>query len=152
MPGIKNMNRSHLQLIISLVFLLLDSMPANALTLGRLQVNSAMGEPLKAEIEVTRFSAEELQGLTARIASPSSYRNDGLSYNPTLSGVTPQIEMRGNNRPFIVLTGTSPVNETFLDVILQTKWSTGDLIKRYSVLLNTSNDNPVRQTSAESTK
>ncbi len=146
------MNRSHLQLIISLVFLLLDSMPANALTLGRLQVNSAMGEPLKAEIEVTRFSAEELQGLTARIASPSSYRNDGLSYSPTLSGVTPQIEMRGNDRPFIVLTGTSPVNETFLDVILQTKWSTGDLIKRYSVLLNTSNDNPVRQTSAESTR
>jgi len=150
------MDMSRSKFIAIVVYGLIVWVPASALTLGRLQVNSGVGDPLRAEIEVTRYSAQELQGLTARIASERRYENDGASWSSALSGVATQIEMRDNNRPFIVMTGNSPIHEPSVDVILETQWSTGDLIKRYAVLLNpnanTNIDAPASQPAAESSR
>ena len=41
-----------------------------ALGLGRLQVQSALGEPLRAEIDVTSMTPEETANLRVRVASP----------------------------------------------------------------------------------
>lgn len=126
-------------LLTPVVYGLLMASSASALTLGRLQVNSSVGEPLRVEIEVTRFSDSELQGLSARLASPGSYQAEGMSFSTGLTGVTTRVDVREGNRPFIVLTGNSPVREAFVDLLLETRWSTGDAMKRYSVLLNDRN-------------
>ena len=114
----------------------LYSLSARSLSLGPLQINSAMGEPLQAEIEVTRFSPEELQNLSAVIAGQRVFQADGMTYNAALSTVTSRLDLRSRAKPFIVLTGTSPIREPFLDLILETKWSSGEAVKRYSVQLN----------------
>lgn len=43
---------------------------ANALALGRLTVQSALGEPLRAEIELPQITAAEADSLRAAPASP----------------------------------------------------------------------------------
>ena len=49
-----------------------------ALGLGKLTVNSALGQPLSAQIELTSAAKEELDSLAARVADPSLYRQNNL--------------------------------------------------------------------------
>ncbi|HEY5972743.1 MAG TPA: hypothetical protein VIT22_12425, partial [Pseudoxanthomonas sp.] len=55
---------------------------AHALALGRITVQSAIGEPLRAEIEIPEINAEELASLRTTLASPEAFRTAGLDYNP----------------------------------------------------------------------
>jgi len=45
-----------------------------ALGLGRMAVQSALGEALHAEIDVTSITPEEVSSLRVRIAPPDAYR------------------------------------------------------------------------------
>src|SRR6516164_9838169 len=56
-----------------------------ALGLGRLTVDSALGQPLSARIELTSATRDELETLTAKIADPSLYRQNNLTYQGVLS-------------------------------------------------------------------
>lgn len=117
------------------------SMSAHALTLGRFQVLSGMGEPLRAEVEINPASAEESQGLRAQIATPKSFQQAGMEYNPALEGVSTSIDNRGG-RSFVVLQGRKPVQDTFIDLILETQWATGRLVRNYALLLNSAASKP----------
>ncbi|RZI87958.1 MAG: hypothetical protein EOP78_18605, partial [Variovorax sp.] len=50
------------------------STDASALAFGRLNVQSALGEPLRAEIEVTEITASEADGMKVNIASAEAFR------------------------------------------------------------------------------
>jgi FimV-like protein len=124
---------------ISAGVLLAWSLPSHALTLGKFQVQSAMGEPLRAEVEVTQFTPDELRGLQAQLATPGSFQQAGMEFNPALNGVTARVENRGDGRPFIVLNGRSPIQDSFIDLILEAQWPTGRVVKNYALLLNAAN-------------
>lgn len=121
---------------LSVLILLAWSFPTHALTLGKFQVQSAMGEPLRAEVEVTQFTPDELRGLQVQLASPTSFRQAGMEYNTALNGLVARIENRSDGRPFIVLNGRSPVQDSFIDLILEAQWPTGRAVKNYALLLN----------------
>lgn len=116
---------------------------AQALTLGRFQVLSATGEPLRAEVEISDFAPQELQNLVVRIAPPASFQAAGMEFNPGLAGVTAQLNRRSNGRPYIGLSGQTPLRDHFIDVILDVQWNTGRLVKNYALLLNTTNNAPI---------
>jgi len=86
-------------------------LPAMALDLGRLQILSAIGEPLRAEIEVAQASTDELRTLRAQLASPGAFAQAGMEFNPALNGVTASLQTRANGAPFIVLNGRAPIQE-----------------------------------------
>jgi pilus assembly protein FimV len=111
-------------------------LPAVALDLGRLQILSGIGEPLRAEIEVAQANAEELRTLRAQLASPGAFAQAGMEFNPALNGVTASLQTRPNGAPFIALNGRMPIQENFIDLILETQSSSGKLIKNYALLLN----------------
>ena len=69
-----------------------------ALGLGRLTVQSALGEALRAEIEITSLSAEEAASLKLRVASPDAYRAAGVEYNPVLPSALVQLAQRADGR------------------------------------------------------
>jgi pilus assembly protein FimV len=115
-------------------------LPAMALDLGRLQILSAIGEPLRAEIEVAQASTDELRTLRAQLASPGAFAQAGMEFNPALNGVTASLQTRANGAPFIVLNGRAPIQENFIDLILETQSSSGKLIKNYALLLNSVSD------------
>ena len=70
---------------VALAVASLCSSQALALGLGRLNVQSALGETLKAEIEVTSMTPEEAASLKLRIAPPDAYRAAGVEYNQVLT-------------------------------------------------------------------
>ena len=109
---------------------------ASALGLGRLSVQSGLGETLKAEIEVTSLTPEESSNLKVRVAPPESYRAAGVEYNAVLPATRVEVQRRSDGRTFLRITSNRAVQEPFVDVILELSWSTGRLVREYTMLFD----------------
>ncbi|MGB8437515.1 MAG: FimV/HubP family polar landmark protein, partial [Burkholderiales bacterium] len=120
---------------LALASLLLISAAATAGSLGQLTLQSAFGESLKAEIKVVALRQGEAETLGARIASPEAFREAGVDYAPAISSVRASIQRREGNY-YVVLTSTQPINEPFLDVLVELSWATGRLVRQYTFLIN----------------
>ncbi|MBK6789364.1 MAG: hypothetical protein IPJ42_16800 [Betaproteobacteria bacterium] len=107
-----------------------------ALGLGRLTVQSALGEALRAEIEITSLSAEEAASLKLRVASPDAYRAAGVEYNPVLPSALVQLAQRADGRSVLRVTSDRAVLEPFVDVIVEATWASGRLVREYTLLLD----------------
>ena len=112
------------------------SVEASALALGRLNVLSTLGEPLRAEIDVTEISAAEAEGLRVNIGSPESFRAAGIIYSAALADVRAVLQKRADGRYVVRLNGTRSMNDPFLDLLLEANWSSGRIIRDYTVLLD----------------
>jgi pilus assembly protein FimV len=110
--------------------------PTWALGLGRLTVQSALGETLKAEVDVTSITAEESATLRLRVAPPDAYRAAGVDYNAALSSAQVQAVRRPDGRTVLRITGDRAVTEPFVDVIIEATWATGRLVREYTLLLD----------------
>ncbi|WP_201964935.1 FimV/HubP family polar landmark protein [Ramlibacter ginsenosidimutans] len=107
-----------------------------ALALGRVTVRSALGEPLRAEVDVPEISPDEVASLRANIASPDTFRSRGMDYNPALGNVTISLQRRPDGSHFLQLASDRPVNEPFVDVILQARWAAGSVQRDFTMLLD----------------
>jgi pilus assembly protein FimV len=116
--------------------MLFCALNASALSLGRLAVQSGLGETLKAEIEVTSLTPEESSNLKVRVAPPESYRAAGVDYNAVLQATQVSVQRRGDGRTFLRITSNRAVQEPFVDVILELNWSTGRLVREYTLLFD----------------
>ena len=140
-------NRS---LIASLVTLAVGLAPAVGYTagLGRLTITSGIGQPLVGEIELVSVRKEEMSSLGARVASPEAYSSANLTYNPALVGARATIERRADGQPYIRITSLRPVDEPFIDVVVELTWNTGRLVREYSALLDPPRVAPAQPTVA----
>jgi pilus assembly protein FimV len=118
--------------VASAVFL---SSSAYAAGLGKLTVLSSLGQPLSAEIELTAVSTEEAAGLVAKLAPVDAFRVANIDFNPALLSLRFAVEQRGS-RQFVKITSTQPVNEPFVDMLLELSWNTGKLVREYTFLLD----------------
>ena len=115
-----------------------------ALGLGRMAVQSALGESLRAEIDVTSITPEEASSLRVRLAPPDAYRAAGVEYGAVLSGIQVTLARRADGRPYLRVSSDRVVMEPFVDVILELTWASGRLVREYTMLL----DPPTARTAA----
>jgi len=108
---------------------------ANAAGLGKLTVLSSLGQPLRAEIELTAVSGDEAANLVAKLASPDAYRIANVEFNPALLSLRFAVEQRGG-RQFVRITSPQPLNEPFVDLLLELSWGNGRLVREYTFLLD----------------
>ncbi|TDN49279.1 pilus assembly protein FimV [Azoarcus indigens] len=106
----------------------------HAAGLGQINVLSGLGQPLRAEIPVSG-TAQELQSLSARIASPDAFRQANIPYAGVLSSLTVTVDNRGQ-RPVLRLSSDRPVNDPFLDLLIELDSSSGRLVREYTFLLD----------------
>jgi len=104
--------------------------------LGRLTVQSALGEPLRAEIDIPGITAEEAASLKAGPALPDAFVAAGLEYNPAMSGLQATLQRRADGRAYLRLTSSRTINEPFIDLILEATWSQGRIVRDYTMLLD----------------
>jgi pilus assembly protein FimV len=109
---------------------------AQALGLGRLTVQSALGEALRAEIDITSLTPEEAANLRVRIAPPEAYRAAGVEFSPLLPDTKVDFLRRADGRPYLKLSSDRSAQEPFVDVILELTWPTGRVVREYTVLLD----------------
>jgi pilus assembly protein FimV len=123
--------------ISSLVWALLFAWgSANAAGLGKLTVQSALGQPLRAEIELLSVTKDDLADLTARLASAEAFRQARIDRQESLSSLRFSVDQRANGQPVIRIFSTASVADPFLDVLIELNWSSGRLIREYTILLD----------------
>ena len=118
------------------------TMPAYALSLGRISVLSALGEPLRAEIDVAQITPEEASSLKAAVGTPDAFKAAGLEYTPVLAGLEVTLQRRADGRSYLRLTSSSRVNEPFVDLVLQATWAAGRLTRDYTMLFDPPGSRP----------
>ena len=129
------MHNSKIKRISLAVCLALMPYAANAAGLGKLTVFSGLGEPLNAEIELSA-TKDELSSLTAKIASTDTYSEQGLQRPAILGNLQLEIGQQANGNPVLKLRSPSPIDDPFLDMLIQVEWSNGRLLREYTALLD----------------
>ena len=109
---------------------------ANAAGLGKLSVTSALGQPLAAEIELFAADTAELDSLSASLASDQAFRDAHVEFSPVLSSLRFAVEKRPNGKNVLKVTSSRPVNDPFVDMLVELSWSSGRLVREYTMLLD----------------
>ncbi len=112
---------------------------AHALALGRVTVQSALGEPLRAEIDIPEINAEEAASLKTGVASPEAFKAAGLEYNPAMGSLQVSLQRRPDGRAYLRLSSERPISDPFIDLILETSWSSGRIVRDYTMLFDPPN-------------
>ena len=121
--------------ILAAALWLAASCAAQAAGLGRLTVLSPLGQPLHGEIEIVSLQPGEADGLSARLAPEEAFRQAGIEPSPALIGLRLAIERR-NGRPVLKVTTSQPINEPFVELLVELQWNTGRLVREYTFLLD----------------
>lgn len=111
------------------------SSAVHAAGMGKLTVLSSLGQPLLAEIELSAATEEEAASLVAKLAPVDAFQQAKISFHPVLLSLRFTIERRGG-RQVIRMTSTQPINEPFVDVLLELGGNKGRLIREYTFLLD----------------
>jgi pilus assembly protein FimV len=135
--------------VLRLVLIVALGLPllAHAAGLGRLSVQSFLGQPLRAEIEVVSLLPGEEASLEARLATANAFAQAGIEFSPALAGVRFEIVKVGG-RPVLRVTTRQPVNDPFLDILIELRWATGLLVREYTILLDPPDYLPQQQAAA----
>ena len=106
-----------------------------ALGLGEITVHSALNQPLKADIALIDVGTLTQNDLSVSLATEEEFGRAGvervfflndLKFTPILHG----------NRQMIRVTSSKPVNEPFLNFLVQLNQPNGRLLREYTVLID----------------
>lgn len=120
----------------SLIAVAIASMPlaAGAAGLGQIKVLSGLGQPLKAEILI-QASAEELDTLQARLASPEGFARANLAYSAAAASILVNVDVT-TGKPVLRLSSSRPVNDPFVELLVELDSSSGKVLREYTFLLD----------------
>ena len=121
---------------ISLALVLLLSSEVWAIGLGDINLDSALNEPLRAEIELLSATPEELSNLVVSLASAETFDRYGIDRPFYLQEIEFNVLSSGPNGPVVQVGSRSPITEPFLTFLVEATWSSGHLLREYTVLLD----------------
>lgn len=128
------MRKSLLKLIFT-VAALSAPVAVHALGMGGINVTSALGRPLQADIEIVAATKEEQNNLEVRLAPSSAYRNSGLEY-PHGIKFEFQLDNHTNGMPYLKVTSDQPIDDPFVSLLIEVTWPSGKLLREYTFLLD----------------
>lgn len=104
--------------------------------LGKLVVHSALGQPLAAEIDLVAADKAELDSISASLANVQAFQDAKIDFAPALSNLRFAVERKPNGKAVLKVTSTKPVNDPFLDMLVELNWASGRLVREYTLLLD----------------
>jgi pilus assembly protein FimV len=127
------MSRCLTRISLALVFLL--SSEVWAIGLGDINLDSALNEPLRAEIDLLSATPEELSSLRISLASAETFERYGIDRPFYLQELQFNVTT-GPGGPIVQVRSRSPITESFLTFLVEAQWSAGRLLREYTVLLD----------------
>jgi len=137
-----------ISLAVCLAFMPLYGLAAG---LGKLSVNSGLGEPLRAEIDLLSVTPDELSSLSAAIASEEAYALQGIQRLGVHSNIKVELAKNPDGSPVLRLRSQQPIDDPYLDMLIQVDWASGRLLREYTILLDPPgykqavNENPINK-------
>ena len=122
---------------ISLALVILLSSEVWALGLGDIRMNSALNEPLNAEIELLSATPDELDNLTVAMAAAETFDRYGIDRPFFLQDIQFNIVRSGRvDGNYVQVRSGAPMSEPFLTFLVEASWSRGRLLREYTVFLD----------------
>ena len=98
---------------------------AMALQLGRPQIQSKLGEPLKLEVQVSDLSAQEAQEFQANLANATVYQAAKISRVAGLDNVRITLVRKSDDLYLLQFQGAEAISEPYVDLLLEFRWASG---------------------------
>ena len=127
-------NRPAVWIVLSVCIWLVTS-NVQAIGLGRIVVNSALNQPLDAEISIASIEGNVLESLEIRLATDSDFRRANISIEPVVKLLQFSV-INGETGPWIHVTTDRSVRTPFLHFLAAIEWSGGRIIREYTALLD----------------
>jgi len=124
-----------LSLLLASSCLIYVAQGAQAAGLGKLRVLSSLGQPLRAEIELISVTKADIGNLSPQLANTQDFRHADVEYSPILSSLQFAVEERGL-RHFVLITSAQPINEPYMELLVELTSSSGRLLREYAMLLS----------------
>jgi pilus assembly protein FimV len=107
-----------------------------ALGLGEIHLNSALNEPMKAEIDLIAATPDELAALRATLAGREAFTRYGIDRPPFLSTLTFKVGKGKDGHDVLLVHSTDAIPEPFVTFLVEVNWARGRLMREYTVLLD----------------
>lgn len=115
---------------------LLSSNIAYTLGVGDITVNSALNQPLDAEIKLFSVRPGESDNIRVTLGSLKDFANAGIERPLVVSFLKFKVVDNKDGSASIKVTSTKPIKEPFLDFLVEVDWAGGRLIREYTMLLD----------------
>ncbi len=117
------------------VLLALSTSAAAGLGLGEARVDSFLGQNLEARITLLQPSQTALESLEVSIASTEDHARLGVPTEALALGLDLILDDSADP-PVLRLTSRRPVNDPFLQVLVNVRWSSGRMLREYTLFLD----------------
>ncbi|MFO1469199.1 MAG: FimV/HubP family polar landmark protein [Steroidobacteraceae bacterium] len=107
-----------------------------AVGLGEIHLNSALNEPLNAEIALVAATPEELSSLHAALASRDTFTRYGIDRPGFLSSITFKVGKAKDGHDALLVRSNEAIPEPFVTFLVEVNWARGRLVREYTVLLD----------------
>jgi pilus assembly protein FimV len=114
----------------------LSSGMAHALGLGEVTLQSALNQPLVAEIELLEVRDLGSSEVLPSLASAEAFSKAGVDRQYFLTDLKFTSLVKPNGKSVIRVTSTKPMREPYLNFLVEVLWPNGRLLREYTLLLD----------------
>ncbi|MEP1472184.1 MAG: FimV/HubP family polar landmark protein [Halieaceae bacterium] len=106
------------------------------LGLGEMTLESFLNEPLKAKVDLLNTGGLHSDEIRVRLATAEDFDRMGVDRAYFLTGIKFEVSVDSDGRGVILVSSDDPVLEPYLDLIVETRWPSGRLLREYTVLID----------------
>jgi FimV-like protein len=110
-----------------------------ALGLGDIRVDSALNEPLSAQIDIVGATREELAALTASVANREIFQRYGADRPSFLSTATFKVGIDSQGRAVLNVRSAEAFTDPLVSFLVEIRWGKNEFVREYSLLLDPPN-------------
>lgn len=121
--------------VIFTSLVLLAAANAKALGLGDITLESALNQPLRANIPLLQLGDVRAEQISVQLASETDFARFSIDREAFLGSIRFEVLSAGADA-LVQLSTLDSVREPYLSFVLETRWPTGRLLSEYTVLLD----------------
>jgi pilus assembly protein FimV len=108
----------------------------NALGLGEITVKSTLNQPMDGNIKLTNLGSYDADDIRVRMASLADFERSGVDMTLFLSELKFETVQATNGSATIKVSSKAPVQEPYLNFVVEAYWPDGRVLREYTVLLD----------------
>ena len=107
-----------------------------ALGVGDINLRSSLNQPLDAEIDLLQVRDLTSEEIRSMLASPDDFGRAGIERSFFLTDLKFTPVVKPNGKSVIRVTSSRPVNEPYLNFLMEVRWPSGKVLREFTVLLD----------------
>jgi pilus assembly protein FimV len=108
----------------------------NALGLGEITVDSVLNQPMDGKIRLTNLGSYEADDIRVKMASLIDFERSGVDMTSFLADIEFETVQDSQGSATISVSSEAPVQEPYLNFVVEAYWPDGRVLREYTVLLD----------------